>query len=208
MRFVAVDELKPGMIVGRKILNRTRSAMVEKGITLSEKKIAHLIKNGYLGAYIVDDFSETVQIQETVNEKTFENVKGINVNFFAFFMFWIAVIIAILAAVAVVRLLISRKLTSGDGKDTRAGIYFLTAFIAVSMISYYKLAAELPFVCTMNFRYIIALVPVSCTLIGVWCERDLIASPKIRKGALVSLYTCFILFAFCTTVFMGAVGFT
>ena len=145
---------------------------------------------------------------EYLNEKSFENVKGINVNFFAFFMFWIAVIIAILAAVAVVRLLISHKLTSGDGKDTRAGIYFLTAFIAVSMISYYKLAAELPFVCTMNFRYIIALVPVSCTLIGVWCERDLIASPKIRKGALVSLYTCFILFAFCTTVFMGAVGFT
>ncbi|MBQ9341674.1 MAG: HD domain-containing protein, partial [Lachnospiraceae bacterium] len=76
MRFVAVDELKPGMIVGRKIINKRRNAMIEKGITLNEKKIEHLISNGYLGAYIVDDFSETVEIQETADEKTIE--KGID----------------------------------------------------------------------------------------------------------------------------------
>ena len=76
MRFVAVDELKPGMIVGRKIINKRRNAMIEKGITLNEKKIEHLISNGYLGAYIVDDFSETIEIQETADEKTIE--KGID----------------------------------------------------------------------------------------------------------------------------------
>ena len=67
MRFVAVDELKPGMIVGRKIINKRRNAMIEKGITLNEKKIEHLISNGYLGAYIVDDFSEIKIIK--ANEK-------------------------------------------------------------------------------------------------------------------------------------------
>ncbi|MCR5374404.1 MAG: response regulator [Lachnospiraceae bacterium] len=73
MRFVAVDELRPGMIIGRKIINRQKSAMIEKGIELNQKKIDHLLKNGYLGAYIIDDFSDQVEIQETVKEKTIES---------------------------------------------------------------------------------------------------------------------------------------
>ena len=73
MRFVAVDELTPGMIIGRKIINRRKNAMIEKGVVLNQKKIDHLVKNGYLGAYIMDEFSAAVEIQETVAEKTIES---------------------------------------------------------------------------------------------------------------------------------------
>ena len=144
---------------------------------------------------------------EYLNDKAFENIKGINVYFFSFFMFWTAVIIAILAAVAVIRLLTSGKLIPGDDKAIKAGVWFLVSFIVVSMVSYYKLAGDLPFVCTMNFRYIVPLVPVSLTLAGLWIDKELLGRAGIRKKALAALYSCFIVFAFSTTVFMGAVGF-
>ena len=144
---------------------------------------------------------------EYLNDKAFESIKGINVYFFSFFMFWTAVIIAILAAVAVIRLLTSGKLIPGDDKAIKTGVWFLVSFIVVSMVSYYKLAGDLPFVCTMNFRYIVPLVPVSLTLEGLWIDKELLGRAGIRKKALAALYSCFIVFAFSTTVFMGAVGF-
>ncbi len=72
MRFVAVDELKPGMKLGRKIINRNVTCMLQKGIVLSGVNIERLKTNGYLGAYITDSISEDIEIEETVNEKTFE----------------------------------------------------------------------------------------------------------------------------------------
>lgn len=72
MRFVAVNELKPGMKLGRKIINRVSTSMLEKGIVLSPVNIDRLKTNGYLGAYIADPFSEDIEIQETVHEKSFQ----------------------------------------------------------------------------------------------------------------------------------------
>ncbi len=72
MRFVAVDELKPGMKLGRKIINQKRTSMLEKGVELTETNISRLKTNGYLGAYIADPFSEDIEIQETIKEKTIE----------------------------------------------------------------------------------------------------------------------------------------
>ncbi|MBR4795775.1 MAG: response regulator [Lachnospiraceae bacterium] len=73
MRFVAVGELTPGMRIGRKIIDKRRTPMIEKGIVLNQNMIDHLVKNGYLGAYIVDRFSDEIEIQETVKEKTIES---------------------------------------------------------------------------------------------------------------------------------------
>ncbi len=69
MRFVPVEELKPGMKLGRRIINRVSTSMLEKGVELSEVNIERLKSNGYLGAYIADAFSEDIEIQETVQEK-------------------------------------------------------------------------------------------------------------------------------------------
>ena len=72
MRFVAIDDLRPGMRLGRKIINQKRTSMLEKGVQLSEVNIDRLRTNGYLGAYIADPFSDDVEIQETVQEKNIE----------------------------------------------------------------------------------------------------------------------------------------
>ncbi len=69
MRFVPVEELRPGMKLGRRIINRVSTSMLEKGVELSEVNIERLKSNGYLGAYIADAFSEDIEIQETVQEK-------------------------------------------------------------------------------------------------------------------------------------------
>ena len=73
MRFVAVEDLKPGMMLGRKIINRVSTSMLEKGIVLSEVNIERLKANGYLGAYIADPFSDEIEIQETVKEKNVQD---------------------------------------------------------------------------------------------------------------------------------------
>ncbi len=73
MRFVAVGDLEPGMKLGRKIIDRRRTSMLEKGVVLSETNIQRLMTNGYLGAYIADPFSDEVEIQETVQEKTIQD---------------------------------------------------------------------------------------------------------------------------------------
>lgn len=69
MRFVPVEELKPGMKLGRRIINRVSTSMLEKGVELSDVNIERLKSNGYLGAYIADAFSDDIEIQETVQEK-------------------------------------------------------------------------------------------------------------------------------------------
>ncbi len=72
MRFIAVDDLKPGMRLGRKIINQKKSSMLEKGIILSKFHIDKLKESGYMGAYIADEFSEDIEIQETVLERHIE----------------------------------------------------------------------------------------------------------------------------------------
>lgn len=73
MRFIAVGDLRPGMRLGRKIIDHRRTSMLEKGVELNDTLIQRLKQNGYLGAYIADPFSNDVEIQETVSEKTLED---------------------------------------------------------------------------------------------------------------------------------------
>lgn len=169
------------------------------------------IEDGVIKGY--DEFNPIVVALKTsvfgeyLNDSSFKDIKGINPTFFAFFMFWIAVIIAVIAAFAVVRLITSKKLKNSTEPAERIGIYFLTVFILTAMVSYYKMGGELPFVCTINFRFIVHLVPVSLTLIGIWLDRFLFKNDKLKRAGTAALYVCFITFAFSTTVFMGAVGF-
>ncbi len=72
MRFVAIQDLKPGMILGRKIHTRNKTTLLEKGVELTPRFIARLKKDGYLGAYITDAFSKDIKVAEAVSEKTIE----------------------------------------------------------------------------------------------------------------------------------------
>ncbi|MCR4673700.1 MAG: response regulator [Lachnospiraceae bacterium] len=73
MRFIAVGDLRPGMKLGRKIINRKHTSMLEKGVELNERLILRLKHNGYLGAYIADAFSDEVELEETVSEQVIED---------------------------------------------------------------------------------------------------------------------------------------
>ena len=72
MRFVQIDVLQPGMVVGRDIYNITQSSMLRRGVTLTEKYIEYLKEKGYIGAYISDVFSEDIDIEETIEQSTFQ----------------------------------------------------------------------------------------------------------------------------------------
>ncbi len=72
MRFVASSDLKPGMIVGKRVVNRDEKTLLEKGIELTQQYIDRLRSNGYMGIYIIDKFSRDIEIQETVSERTMQ----------------------------------------------------------------------------------------------------------------------------------------
>ena len=76
MRFVPVDSLQTGMILGRDITSNAKSFMLKKGVTLSDSYIKYLQLNGYFGAYISDMTSDEVIYDEVVDTATIE--KGID----------------------------------------------------------------------------------------------------------------------------------
>ena len=70
MRFVPANALKPGMLVGRDIVNAAHSFMLKKGVELTENYIEFLQTKGYLGAYVTDRESLMVDIEEPVSTET------------------------------------------------------------------------------------------------------------------------------------------
>ena len=73
MRFVEIEDLTPGMRLGRKIINRKTASVLEKDMELTQIHIEHLKNSGYLGAYVIDEFSQDVEIQEIAKEETILN---------------------------------------------------------------------------------------------------------------------------------------
>lgn len=76
MRFVPVESLEPGMKLAKDIINTANTFMLKKGVTLSDKYIIYLMKFGYLGAYIDDEFSEGIEVADSLEPELFYN--GIN----------------------------------------------------------------------------------------------------------------------------------
>lgn len=72
MRFVPVEKLKPGMILGRNIKNALDSTLIRNGVELTESFIERLKDRGYAGAYVVDEFSEGIDVHETIPEPLFD----------------------------------------------------------------------------------------------------------------------------------------
>ena len=81
MRFVPIDQLEPGMRLGRKIINESRTCMLARGMELKDMHILRLKSHGYTGAYISDKFSAEVEYVEAVSEETFDmGVKAVAEN--------------------------------------------------------------------------------------------------------------------------------
>ncbi|MCR5715233.1 MAG: response regulator [Lachnospiraceae bacterium] len=71
MRFVPVDKLEPGMVLGRSIYNSADSVLLVRGIPLTLSHILRLQGRGYLGAYIDDEFSKDIEIDEMITPELF-----------------------------------------------------------------------------------------------------------------------------------------
>lgn len=104
-----------------------------------------LMKNALFGEYI--------------NENSFEAVSYINTVSTIFF--WVNVAIAGFALVSMIVICFKKC----SAKPTEK--LFLTGFYVMMMASFYKAAADYPFTCTMNFRYITPTVIVGVVFMGL-----------------------------------------
>lgn len=81
MRFIATADLKPGMVLGRDIIRDARLSMLRKGIILTDEYIKYFKENGYMGVYVLDEFSKDIEIEDTVSPEVFLNgVKAVETN--------------------------------------------------------------------------------------------------------------------------------
>lgn len=86
MRFIPIDAISPGMILGRDIIgdNTETAAMLVKGTTLTEEYVNYLLEQGYSGVYISDRISEDIIVNEAISDDLFrsgiEAVKNENIG--------------------------------------------------------------------------------------------------------------------------------
>ncbi len=71
MRFVPVEKLEPGMVLGRSIYNSADSVLLVQGVPLTLSHILRLQGRGYLGAYIDDEFTKDIEISEVIPPELF-----------------------------------------------------------------------------------------------------------------------------------------
>lgn len=70
MRFVSVNCLKEGQVVGKDVLNDNGVFLVKEGVALRSNHIRILKEIGYSGIYIADDLSSDIEIEEIIDDKT------------------------------------------------------------------------------------------------------------------------------------------
>ena len=73
MRFIPVKMLKAGMKTGRSIIGRKKEFMLASGSTLTDEYIKRLEKGGYMGAYILDAFTEGISMESIISDETMQN---------------------------------------------------------------------------------------------------------------------------------------
>lgn len=67
MRYVIMDDVQPGMILGRPLYDFSARTLLTDGKELSQELINKLKKRGYPGIYIDDDWSKDIDIEEIVS---------------------------------------------------------------------------------------------------------------------------------------------
>lgn len=70
MRFAPVMSLEPGMILGKDIVNTRHNFMLKKGVALTDAYIQFLREKGYIGAYIVDEATKDIVVEDPISSTT------------------------------------------------------------------------------------------------------------------------------------------
>lgn len=69
MRYVRIEKLRPGMILGKTILASHCYSLLSKNTVLTAEYITRIKNLGFSGVYITDEFSENINIPEIISEK-------------------------------------------------------------------------------------------------------------------------------------------
>lgn len=69
MRYVVIDDVRPGMILGRALYDSKETTLLTEGNELTGEIIEKLKQRGYPGVYIDDAWSRGIQIEEIISEK-------------------------------------------------------------------------------------------------------------------------------------------
>lgn len=81
MRFVSTPKLQSGMILGRDIIRDATLPMLKKGIILTDDYIKYFKDNGYMGVYILDNFSKDIEVEDTIRpEVVKQGIKAVSEN--------------------------------------------------------------------------------------------------------------------------------
>ena len=128
---------------------------------------------------------------EFVNEQSFENAPYL--NFIAKILFWDNVLIAAAALVCMIAFLFVRS-----DADSAHNL-FLVSFWLAMILSFYKMAHDYPFTCTMNFRYITPTVMIGCLFIGFALNELKDCGSKARYIKYIA-EACVLLFSSASTL--------
>lgn len=74
MRYIKIEQLKPGMVVGKTFYGHLGGAMLQAGFTLTQTAIDRLLEKKYSGIYIEDELSRGIEINEVVSGEVRNNV--------------------------------------------------------------------------------------------------------------------------------------
>ena len=84
MRYISIENAKPGMKLGKTIFDEMNRILLLENSILSEEYIVRLIARGYPGLYIEDEFSEGIVIDEVIpvelRNKSAEAVKECDID--------------------------------------------------------------------------------------------------------------------------------
>lgn len=99
------------------------------------------------------------------DEKAFQ-MTGTLYEWFAVILLITSILAAVLMNVILIRVLIQKRSMDGALKG------MIVAGYAVLLISYIKFCFQYPFICTMNFRYIVVTILFPAIGTGIWLEKS------------------------------------
>lgn len=82
MRYVPVDNLKPGMILGQEIYDASGKTLLIKGGPITEENIGYIAFMGILGVYIVDEAAREAKPEGIVNSRVRRDAVAVVNKFF------------------------------------------------------------------------------------------------------------------------------
>lgn len=135
--------------------------------------------------------------------------EGINETFFPenaklvpYALFWIALVLAVIAFIA---MLIVLFVKTDNARFTEK--LMLTVVYATILGNYYNFCIRYPFICTMNFRYIVPCMLIGLINIGLFtdlCNRSEKAPCKAIVSTLSYLSSAFIVLSYITYFFVAS----